>query len=187
MRSADLSIVSLNDVLMKSLIYRLFAVATAALLLIDAGSAAEPQPQPPMSHRSPIPGESFDDLLKKGKAFEKKFQAEEALPLYLAAEKLAPKNPELLVRIARQYRYLMTDASAKTEKLRLGHLALDYSNRAAACGPRNCDAQLAPAITLGKMLPYMPTKDQVSATPQIKESVDKALAIDPKSDTAWHI
>src|SRR5689334_23065832 len=187
MRSADLSIVSLNDVLMKSLIYRLFAVATAALLLIDAGSAAEPQPQPPMSHRSPIPGESFDDLLKKGKAFEKKFQAEEALPLYLAAEKLAPKNPELLVRIARQYRYLMTDASDTSEKLRLGRMALEYSTRAAACGPKDCDAQLAPAITLGKMLTYLPTKQQVAASPQIKESVDKALAVDSHNDTAWHV
>src|SRR6476660_7215242 len=171
MRSADLTIVSLRDVLMKSLIHCLIAVATAALLLVDADSAAE----------------SVDTLIEKGKALERKFQTNDALPLYLSAEKVEPKNPELLVRIARQYRYLMTDASAKTEKLRLGHLALDYSHRAAACGPKDCDAQLAPAITLGKMLPYMPTKDQVSATPEIKEAVDKALAIDPKNDTAWHI
>jgi tetratricopeptide (TPR) repeat protein len=81
----------------------------------------------------------------------------------------------------------MTDAPAKADKLRFGHLALDYSHRAAACGPKDCDAQLATAITLGKMLPYMPTKEQVSATPEIKDSVDKALAIDPKNDTAWHI
>jgi hypothetical protein len=47
----------------------------------------------------------------------------------------------------------MTDASDTPEKLRLGRMALDYSTRAAACGPKNCDAQLAPAITLGKMLP----------------------------------
>ena len=37
------------------------------------------------------------------------------------------------------------------------------------------------------MLPYMPTKEQVSASPKIKESVDKALAIDPRNDNAWHI
>ena len=145
MRSADLTIVSLRDVLMKSLIHCLIAVATAALLLVDAGSAAE----------------SVDTLVEKGKAFERKFQTNDALPLYLSAEKVEPKNPELLVRIARQYRYLMTDASDNQEKLRLGHIALDYSTRAAACGPKDCDAQLAPAITLGKMLPYLPTKEQV--------------------------
>jgi tetratricopeptide (TPR) repeat protein len=171
MRSADLRIVSLHDVLMKSLIHRLIAVATAALLLVDAGSAAE----------------SVDTLVEKGKAFERKFQANDALPLYLSAEKVEPKNPELLVRIARQYRYLMTDAPDTREKLRLGHIALDYSTRAAACGPKDCDAQLAPAITLGKMLPYLPTKEQVAASPRIKVSVDKALAIDPHNDTAWHV
>ena len=97
MHSADLSIVFLHGILlMKSLIHRLFAVAIAALPLADAGSAAELHPQAPMSRRSPIPAESFGDLLKKGKGFEKEFQAEDALPLYLAAEKLEPKNPELL-------------------------------------------------------------------------------------------
>jgi len=87
---------------MKCLIHRLFAVATAALLLADVASAAE----------------SVDILVEKGKAFERKFQANDALPLYLLAEKVQPKNPELLVRIARQYRYLMTDASDNQEKLR---------------------------------------------------------------------
>jgi tetratricopeptide (TPR) repeat protein len=161
----------LYRVFMKPLIHRLFAVASTALLLVDVSSGAE----------------SVDDLVARGRAFEQKFQANDALTQYLAAEKLEPKNPELLVRIARQYRWLMTDASAKEEKLRLGHLALDYSRRAAACGPKDCDAQLATAITLGKMLPYLPTKEQVSASPRIKESVDKALELDPSDDTAWHI
>jgi tetratricopeptide (TPR) repeat protein len=155
---------------MKFLLHRLLAVVSA-LLLVQIASAAE----------------SAEDLIDKGKVFERKFKANEALPLYLSAEKIEPKNPELLVRIARQYRYLMTDASDTQEKLRLGHLALDYSERAAACGPKDCDAQLATAITLGKMLPFMPVKEQVSASPRIKESVDKALAIDPRNDNAWHI
>src|SRR4051812_20283575 len=155
---------------MKSLIHRLLSLVFV-LLLVETGSAAE----------------SADDLIDKGKVFDRKFQANDALLLYLSAEKVEPKNPDLLVRIARQYRYLMTDAADTQEKLRLGHIALDYSERAAACGPKDCDAQLAPAITLGKMLPFMPTKEQVSASPKIKESVEKALAIDPHSDTAWHI
>jgi tetratricopeptide (TPR) repeat protein len=131
--------------------------------------------------------ESADDFVEKGKIFEQKFQAKEALPYYLAAEKLQPQNCHILVRIARQYRYLMTDASAKEEKLRLGHMALEYSTRAAATGPQDCDSQLATAITLGKMLPYMPTKEQIDASPKIKTSVDKALKLDPNNDTAWHI
>src|ERR1043166_8244510 len=155
---------------MKSLIHRFLAIFFT-FLLVQTGSAEQ----------------SADSLMDKGKVFDRKFQASEALPLYLAAEKLEPKNPDLLVRIARQYRYLMTDAEDTKEKLRLGDLALEYSARVAACGPKDCDAQLAPAITLGKMLPYLPSKEQVSASPQIKESVDKALAVDPRNDTAWHV
>ena len=155
---------------MKFLIQQLLVVFLA-LMPVEIGFAAE----------------SADDLIDKGKVFEKKFQASDALPLFLSAEKLEPKNPELMVRIARQYRYLMTDASDTQEKLRLGHLALDYSMRAAACGPKDSDAQLAPAITLGKMLPYLPSKEQAAASPRIKESVDKALAINPENDNAWHI
>lgn len=131
--------------------------------------------------------QSADQLVEKAKGFEKRFETKQALPLYLAAEKLDPKNCQILVRIARQYRYMMTEASANDEKLRLGHLALDYSERAAAVCPHDSDAQLATGITLGKMVPFMPTKEQVSASPKIKASVDKALQLDPKNDTAWHV
>jgi len=81
----------------------------------------------------------------------------------------------------------MTDASTKKEKLRLGYIAMDYSKRAGACAPHDAEAQLDLAITLGKMLPIMSAKEQVDASPRIKESVDKALALDPNNDTAWHI
>jgi tetratricopeptide (TPR) repeat protein len=157
---------------MKSISHRVIVgTASALLLLVAPGFGVE----------------SADELIAKGKVFEKKFDADDALPLYLSAEKLEPKDPDLLLRIARLYRYEMIDASAKSEKLRLGHIALDYSNRAAACGPNDSDAQLAPAITLGEMLPYLPTKEQISASPRIKQSVDKSLALNPKNDTAWHI
>ena len=125
--------------------------------------------------------------MAKGEVCDRKLRANEALNFYLPAEKIEPNNPHLMVCIARQYRHLMTDAPAKQEKLRLGHLALDYSTRAAAAGPNDAEAQLDTAITLGKMLPYLPVKEQVSATPRIKESADKAIALDPKDDTAWHI
>ena len=66
-------------------------------------------------------------------------------------------------------------------------MPLDYSARGAAAGLNDAEAQLDTAITLGKMLPYLPIKEQVSATLRSKESADKATALDPKDDTAWHI
>jgi tetratricopeptide (TPR) repeat protein len=144
-----------------------------ALILALGGGFAEAQ--------------SVDELVKKGAVFDQRFEADEALKYYLAAEKLDPNNARTLVAIARQYRYLMADATAKEDKLRIGRIALGYSQRAAALGPNDAEAQLAPAITYGKMLPFLGSKEQVDASPRIKKSVDAALRLDSRNDTAWHI
>ena len=73
-----------------------------------------------------------EELIKKGDDFDLKLQASEALDFYLAAEKLEPKSASLLLRIARQYRHLMVDATTREEKLRLGGIGLDYALRASA-------------------------------------------------------
>ena len=134
-----------------------------------------------------LPAETAAGLMAKGDGFDKQLKTAEALESYLAAEKLEPKNAELMVRISRQYRHSMSDASDKSEKLRLGHLALDYAQRAVTLGPNDSDAQLAPAISYGKMLSLLGSKEQVDASPRIKQSVDRALQLNPKNDTAWHV
>jgi tetratricopeptide (TPR) repeat protein len=128
-----------------------------------------------------------DALIAKGDQFDKRLQAKEALENYLPANKLEPDNVDLLVRIARQYRHLMSDASSKKEKLRLGDISLEFANRAATLAPNNAEAQLSPAISYGKMLPFMGSKDQVNASPRIKAAVDRTLQLDPNNDNAWHI
>lgn len=131
--------------------------------------------------------ESVDELLRKGDVYDQKLNANEALKYFLPAEKLDSDNPRILVRIARQYRHLMADAKSKEEKLRLGRLSLVYALRASAAGPNDCEAQLSPAISYGKMLPMMGSKEQVDASPRIKAAVDRALALDARNDSAWHI
>jgi tetratricopeptide (TPR) repeat protein len=122
-----------------------------------------------------------------GDGFDRTFQAAKALQHYIPAEKLEPQNVPLLLRIARQYRHLMTDTTSSTEKLRLGGLALGYGKRAAALAPNDSEAQLCPAITYGKMLPHQGSKEQVEASPRIKAGADKAIRLDPRNDVAWHV
>jgi tetratricopeptide (TPR) repeat protein len=126
-------------------------------------------------------------LIAQGDEFDKRLQAKEALEDYLPANKLAPDNVDLLVRIARQYRHLMADTSSNKDKLRLGYISLEFATRAATLAPNNAEAQLSPAISYGKMLPFMGARDQVNAAPRIKASVDRALELDPSNDNAWHI
>lgn len=135
----------------------------------------------------PIQAQSANDLMALGDGFDRTFQAAKALQHYLPAEKLDPNNVPLLLRIARQYRHLMTDASSSAEKLRLGGVALGYGQRAAALAPNDSEAQLSPAITYGKMLPLQSSKEQVDASPRIKAGVDKAIRLNPRNDVAWHV
>ncbi len=125
--------------------------------------------------------------MQSGDVFDLKFKPVEALRYYLPAEKLEPHNVALLVRIARQYRHLMSDATTGAEKLRIGGVALDYGQRAAKLGPKDSDAQLSPAITYGRMLPFQGNKEQVAATPLIKAAADRAIALNPRNDVAWHV
>jgi tetratricopeptide (TPR) repeat protein len=131
--------------------------------------------------------EDADALIAKGDQFDKRLQPKEALEEYLPANKLEPDNVHVLVCIARQYRHMMSDTSSKQEKLRLGNISLEFASRAATLAPNNAEAQLSPAISYGKMLPYMGSRDQVNASPRIKAAVDRTLRLDATNDNAWHI
>jgi len=160
---------------------RNFRLLCAALCVCGLAARADPLPR----YRGS--GQDAEDLMAKGDEFDKRLQAKEALEDYLPANKLEPNNVDLLVRIARQYRHLMSDTTSKKEKLRLGYISLEFASRAATLAPNNAEAQLSPAISLGKMLPYMGSRDQFNASPRIKAAVDRAIQLDPTNDNAWHI
>jgi hypothetical protein len=81
----------------------------------------------------------------------------------------------------------MTDAPKQADKLRLGVLALTYSHRAAAVAPQSSEAQLSPAITYGKMLPFQGKREQLESSRLIKDGAERAIRLDPQNDLAWHI
>ena len=130
---------------------------------------------------------SADELIKKGDDSDLKLKASEALDFYLAAEKLEPKSAGLLLRIARQYRHLMSDATTRQEKLGLGGIGLDYALRAVALAPNDSEAQLSPAISYGRMVPLQVLKGQIESAHRIKNAVDKAIELDPHNDLAWNV
>ena len=139
-------------------------------------------------HASPaIAGQTAENLVIAGDVFDRGFQPAEALKFYLPADKLEPDNAKLLLRIARQYRYLMTDTTNQEEKLRFGTISFSYACRAAKLAPNDSDARLSPAISLGKMLPLQRVSEQVNDVPVIKEAADKAIELNPRNDNAWHV
>lgn len=137
-----------------------------------------------------LPGleaQSALDLMERGAAFEKRNQTREALQAYLAAEKVFATDARLMVRIAIQYSYLMTDATDTSEKERLGKLSLAYAEKAVKLDPDLCDAHLSVAICQGKLLPLMGIKEKITTSRIIKTAADRAVVLDPDNDLAWHI
>lgn len=131
--------------------------------------------------------QTSEDLIQTGRGYDLKLESQRALACYLQAEKLVPTDADLLVSIARQYRHLMADAEATKEKQRLGSLALEYGYRAAKLAPHNSDAQLSVAISYGKMLPLLSSKEQLQSSKLIKQGAERAIQLDPRNDLAWHI
>src|SRR5678816_4283052 len=131
--------------------------------------------------------ESGQELIQKGDIYYTNLQAAEALKFYLPAEKLDSNNVRLLVRIAREYRHLMSDATKTSEKKQLGSMAVDYAQRAVALAPNDPEAQLALAISYGKRLPLEETKQQVANSRLIKIAVDKSIALNPTNDLSWQV
>lgn len=132
-------------------------------------------------------GQSATELISQAEGPDRRFDAAQALALYEKAEQLDPESADLQVRIARQYRHLMTDARDPRRQLELGTRAVEHSTRAAQLAPNDPTAQIDPAITYGKMSPLLGGGERVAASRTIKRSVDATLALDSSNDTAWHI
>ena len=132
-------------------------------------------------------GESADELIKKGDAYDPKLNPTEALKYYLPAEKAEPDNVNLLLRIARQYRHQTADTADVKEKIRLSGIALSYAKHAVALAPTCSEAHLSVAICHAKSLEFYTNKEKMEALRQVKIFAEKAISLDPANDLAWYI
>jgi tetratricopeptide (TPR) repeat protein len=82
----------------------------------------------------------------------------------------------------------MSDAKSNADKQRHLKNALKYALKASALAPKDAEAQIAPAITYGKILSLTDDNgERLALSWKIKSYADKAVALDPKNDTVWHV
>jgi tetratricopeptide (TPR) repeat protein len=131
--------------------------------------------------------QDFAGLIKKGDQFDAQLRTKDALAAYLEAEKLRPDDADLLHRIAKQYGESQNDVSSKSEKKAIGERALDYAKRAVAADPKNAMAQLALAVSYGRLAPFTDNKTKISYSRLVKEHAERSLALDSKNDLTHHV
>ena len=73
------------------------------------------------------------------------------------------------------------------EKFSLGNTAVGYAKRAVALDPNDPEAQLAVAISYGKLEPLEGNRAKLDGSRIIKEAADKVIKLDPGNDLAWHV
>lgn len=131
--------------------------------------------------------DSAQALIARGDACDRQLKSRDALAAYLEAEKAAPKDADLLRKIAKQYAELMPEVSAKAEQRKLGEQALDYAKRAATLDPRDAKAQLSAAICYGRLAPLLDNRTKIEYSRLVKQYVERAIKLDPSDDYAWHV
>lgn len=131
--------------------------------------------------------EPVEVLLKRGDALEARLEIKAALELFREAEKLAPKNREVLLHLSREYCLLMSDLPNRADKIRSGETALTYARQVLEQDPRNAAATLSIAVCYGRMAPLSDSKTKIAYSKMVKEYGERALALDPTNDLTYYL
>jgi tetratricopeptide (TPR) repeat protein len=131
--------------------------------------------------------DDFDSWLSKGNAFDELGKSDRAIVCYREAEKLQPKNAELLCRTAKQYLDSLADTSSRDAKRAFAQSALAYAERAVALDPKNSMAETLVAIAYGRLAKFADARTKVAHSLQIESHARKAIALKPDNDLALYV
>lgn len=118
---------------------------------------------------------------------EQEGDTREALAALMAADKLLPNRPDILVRIAKQHGDLMTKTRDPDERKAAAGTSLAYSRRALRLDSGISDTHLAVAIALGKSTEFMGNREKIETSREIRQRAERALELNPQCDYAHHM
>ncbi len=132
-------------------------------------------------------GGSAEDLVAKGDVAYKKFDNKAALEYYGAALETEPKNYEAAWKSARAYVDVGEKLSDTKKSRAYYEKGYDCAQKAVEINPNGSKGHLFLSIAIGRVALDAGAKERVKLSKEVKSEVDKALAIDPQDDVAWHV
>jgi len=126
-------------------------------------------------------------LIERGDAEDARHESRAALASYAEADQLEPNRVDVLLRLSKQYSDLVPGAEDTAEAKNFARLAVDSAKRAAGLAPENSKAHLSLAIAYGRMADYEDNKTKIAYSKLIKEEAQRAIALDPAEDYAYHV
>jgi tetratricopeptide (TPR) repeat protein len=178
--------VNRNIPLLLFLLVRLLA-ATPSAYPADGTPAQEPK-QACCKHD----GADIVRWLRNADRFYGQFKPKEAVGELQKILRLDGQNFEALVKLARAHidiGDLIAEDGAdwKERKIKEYSVAEDYAREAVKVDPRSTWGHFWVAASVGNIAMVSPVAKQVELAGEIREQVEKAIALDPKNGLAYHI
>ena len=130
---------------------------------------------------------SAEALLVEADSLWQQGQFEASLERLEALRQDRPDDADVLWRLARAKGDLGEEAEEDDEKERWYRAALEDAYAAVAADSASADAFLTQAIAAGRVGLISGTKEKVELSREVKESVDRAIELDPEKALAYHV
>jgi tetratricopeptide (TPR) repeat protein len=136
---------------------------------------------------APVFGQAAQRYLQQGDAAYAAFDhagAEQHYRLALAADST---NFEAAWKLCRALIDVGENLPDKSDRKRLYEEAVATARRAIALAPDSANGYVFLSIALGRLALESGPRDKLSIAYEIRENAEKALALDPQNDIAWHV
>lgn len=104
-----------------------------------------------------------------------------------SVEPAARDNATSLARLSRSWADSVDTAPDPAAAKNAARRALDLAEQAVKADPKNAQAHLALAIACGKWTDFVDSKTKIALSRQIRTEAERAIALDPKLDLAYHV
>lgn len=137
-------------------------------------------------------GSEASQLLKKADLLYAELKPKEAHTELLKVLQLDPANHEALAKMARVYvdfgdMIPESDSDWQDQRLKQYLIAEEYARKAVKADPKSTWGPFYVAVSLGKMASLSPISKQVDLAEQIREAIERAIALDPQNGYAYHV
>ena len=159
----------------KQLLYRIVMVCWLVSVLPILGIGLAVQAEDVAAH------------IEQGEQHRKNNQTQAELDAFLQANKIDPNNAEVLWRLARAYVDLGNVEKEKAKQRELYQTAESYAKKGIQVDPNHSRCHTYDGVAVGKVALGEGSKEKVRLSAEVKKSVEKAIELDPKNDTAYHL
>ncbi|GAB4377608.1 MAG: hypothetical protein Kow0042_25600 [Calditrichia bacterium] len=134
-----------------------------------------------------LSAQDVTELILKGDSAYTNFDNQTALQFYAQALEADPGNYEAAWKLSRAYVDVGETFQDKEQRKEYFQKGEEFARKAVEIDSNGSKGHLYLSIALGRVALDAGKKEQVRLSKEIKEEVDKALALDPNDDIALHV